>query len=131
MNRLGTNLLAGFLLIVLMIMALAFYAVYASQKSLQDSIGQSSVFVANEMLVNMNMAIYYWIDRLQLRGMDQTIQRTVSASNRDFDTMISVSSYMDRMDKEWEAASKGESLPNVQKLVGNDLSEELRKLYFI
>ncbi len=130
MNRLGTKLIAGFLLLVLMIMALAFYATYASQKSLQDSIGQNSVFVANEMLVNMNMAIYYWIDRLELRAMDQAIQKTVSASNRDFDTMISVSSYMDRMDKEWEAASKGESLPNVQKLVGNDLSEELRRLYF-
>jgi methyl-accepting chemotaxis protein len=130
MNRLGTKLVAGFLLLVLMIMALAFYAVYASEKSLQDSIGQSSVFVANEMLVNMNMAIYYWIDRLELRAMDQTIQKTVSASNRDFDTMISVSAHMDRMEKEWEAASKGQSLPNVQKLVGNNLSEELRRLYF-
>jgi methyl-accepting chemotaxis protein len=130
MNRIGTKLIAGFLLLVLMIMVLAFYAAYASQKSLQESIGQSSVFVANEMLVNMNMTIYNWIDRLELRAMDQTIQRTVSASNRDFDTRISVSAHMDRMDKEWEAASKGESWPNVQKLIGNDLSEDLRRLYF-
>jgi methyl-accepting chemotaxis protein len=130
MNRLGTKLIAGFLLLVLMIMVLAFYAAYASQKSLQESIGQSSVFVANEMLVNMNMAIYNWIDRLEMRGMEQAIQKTVSASNRDFDTLISVSAHMDRLDKEWEAASKGRSLPNVQKILGNDLSEELRRLYF-
>ena len=130
MNRLGTKLIAGFLLLVLMIMILAFYAAYASQKSLQDSIGQSSVFVANEMLVNMNMAIYNWIDRLELRGMDDTIQSTVAASNRTYDTLISVSAHMDRMGREWETASKGESRPSVQKIVENDLSEDLRRLYF-
>ena len=69
MKTLGAKLIGGFLLLLLMIVALAFYATLASQKSLQDSIGQSSVFVANEMLVNMNMAIYNWIDQLELKAM--------------------------------------------------------------
>jgi hypothetical protein len=130
MNRLGTKLIAGFLLLVLMIVALSFYAAYASQKSLQESIGQSSVFVANEMLVNIDMTIYNWIDRFELRALTEAIQKMVSASNRDFDGMTSVSAYMDRMDKEWEAVSKGESWSNVQKIVGNDVSVNLREQYF-
>jgi methyl-accepting chemotaxis protein len=130
MNRLGTRLIAGFLLLVLMIMVLAFYAAYAGQKSLRDSIGQSSVFVANEMLVNMNMTIYNWIDRLELRAMDQTIQRMVTESNRDFNALPSVSAHMNRVDDEWEAAARGESRPSVQKITGNDLSVDLRRLYF-
>jgi methyl-accepting chemotaxis protein len=130
MNRLGTKLIASFLLLVLMIMVLAFYATYASQKSLQHSIGQGSAFIANEMLVTMNMTIYYWIDRLELRGSEEAIQKAVLASNRDFDALISLSAHMDRMGKEWEAASKGESWPNVQKVIGNALSEDLRRLYF-
>jgi X-X-X-Leu-X-X-Gly heptad repeat protein len=129
MNRLGSKLIGGFLLLVLMIVVLASYTAYASQRSLQESIGQSSVFVANEMLVNMNMAIYNWIDRLELRAMDQTIQKAVSASNREFDTLVSVATFMAGMDAEWESASNGASLPNVQRLLGNDLSEELQRLY--
>jgi len=56
MKSLGMKLIGGFLLLLLMIVAVAFYSSFASQRSLQDSIGQSSVFVANETLVNMNMA---------------------------------------------------------------------------
>jgi methyl-accepting chemotaxis protein len=130
MHRLGTKLIGGFLLLVLMIVVLAFYTAYASQRSLQDSIGQSSVFVANEMLVNMNMAIYNWIDRLELRGMDQVIQEAVSASNREFSGLVSIPAYMDRMDAEWESTSSDASLPDVRKLVENDLSKELQRLYF-
>jgi hypothetical protein len=106
MHRLGTKLIGGFLLLVLMIVVLAFYTAYASQGSLQDSIGQSSVFVANEMLVNMNMAVYNWIDRLEMRAMDQTIQKAVSASNREFGNMVSIPAFMDRMDTEWEGIER-------------------------
>jgi methyl-accepting chemotaxis protein len=130
MKTLGMRLIGGFLFLLLMIVAVAFYSSFASQKSLQDAIGQSSVFVANEMLVNMNMAINDWLDRLEVRALDGLIQQTVEASNRQFNAMGSPDAYMDRMDSEWRAAAKGEVSPSVQKVIGSYLSEILRDLYF-
>ena len=130
MKTLGTKLIGGFFFFLLMIVALAFYATYASQRSLQDSIGQSSVFMANEMLVNMNMAVYNWIDRFEVRVMEKGIQKAVILSNAEFDGMGSASAYADRIDREWTAAMKDKPSPSVQRLIGSDLSEELKNLYF-
>jgi methyl-accepting chemotaxis protein len=129
MKTLGMKLIGGFLLLLLMIVAVAFYSSFASQKSLQDSIGQSSVFVANEMLVNMNMAIYDWIDRLEQRGGTQVVRMKVEESNREFDAMEAPSVYMDRMDKVWTASAKGELSPSVLKVTGSELSQELRSQF--
>ncbi len=126
MKTLGMKLIGGFLLLLLMIVAVAFYSSFASQKSLQDSIGQNSVFVANEMLVNMNMAIYDWLDRLEQRAETRLVRTEVDASNRDFDGMNAPLTYMDRMDQVWAAASKGEISPSVQASTGSQLSQELR-----
>jgi methyl-accepting chemotaxis protein len=128
MKTLGTKLIGGFLVLLLMIVAVAFYSSFASQKSLQDSIGQSSVFVANEMLVNMNMAIYDWIDRLEQRSGTQLVRIAVEASNGQFDRMGNPSTYMDRMEKEWTAAAPS---PSVEALIGSQLSQELRGQFVV
>ncbi|MGA2974801.1 MAG: methyl-accepting chemotaxis protein [Spirochaetia bacterium] len=130
MKTLGMKLISGFLLLLLMIIAVAFYSSFASQKSLQDAIGQSSVFVANEMLVNMNMAVFDWIDRFEVRSLDPFIQQAVEVSNRQFSAMGSPDVYMDRMEAEWRASAKGDLSPAVNKVVGSDLSEMLRNFYF-
>jgi len=125
MKTLGTKLIGGFLILLLMIAAVALYSSFASQKSLQNAIGQSSVFLANEMLVNMNLAIYDWIDRLEQRADTQAITRLVETSNKEFDAMGSSSDYMDRMAGAWAVAVKGEPSPAVQAIVGNEFSQEL------
>jgi methyl-accepting chemotaxis protein len=130
MKTLGAKLIGGFFFFLLMIVALAFYAAYAGQRSLQDSIGQSSIFMANEMQVSMNMAVDDWIDRFELRGETQLVKKIVEASNREFDRMDSPSQYMDRMDQVWTAAAKGELSPSVQGVIENEFSQELRNQYY-
>jgi methyl-accepting chemotaxis protein len=129
MKTLGMKLIGGFVLLLLMIVAVAFYSSFASQRSLQDTIGQSSVFVANEMLVNMNMAIYDWIDRLEQRGGTQFVEGMMKASNREFDGMNAPSIYMDRMESAWRASAKGEISSLVQGVIGSELSQELRSQF--
>ncbi len=70
MRRLGTKLIAGFAFFLVMIVAVGLYSSLASQASLQSSIGQSSVFVANEMMISMNFTLYNWLDRLEIRAME-------------------------------------------------------------
>ena len=104
MKSLRMKLIGGFVIFLLMIVAVAFYSSFASQSTLKQAIGQSSVFVANEMLVNMDLTIFYWIDRLELRTLDPLIQQAVEESNR-------------------QVAAEGAPLP------GNALSRELKDLY--
>src|SRR5208282_1386585 len=116
-------------LLLLMLCIVAFYASFASQKSLQDSIGRNSTFLASEMLVNMNMAIYDWVDRAEQRIQTVRVRMELEASNRAFDEMGDPSSYMDQMDQAWAATSKGETSPSIQRLFGSDLSRELKSQF--
>jgi methyl-accepting chemotaxis protein len=130
MKRLGFKLIGGFVILLLMIAAIAFYSSASSRKSLQESIGQDSVFVASEMLVNINMAVYNWLDRLELRTLDGGIQQAVDLSNRQFAAGAFSGDYSDMMEAEWRAAAKGGAAPAVQRIVASDLSQVLRNLYF-
>lgn len=130
MKKLGTKLIAGFGFILIMIVVVGLYSSIASQRSLRDSIGQNSVFMANEILVNMNMAIYNFIDRLEVRAMDHGTQAVVRSSNREFDAMGSVDAYMERMSAAWRTPAQGEPSAAVRQVVGSEESEELRQIYF-
>jgi methyl-accepting chemotaxis protein len=110
MNSLRVKLIGGFLALLAMIVSVALYSSFSGQKSLRDSIGQGSIFVANEMLVNMNMAVLNWIDRFETRAMDPLIRETVELSNRQF-------------------AAAGAASPVARRTAANPASEELRALF--
>lgn len=129
MKTLGMKLIGGYFLLLLMLCIVALYASFASQRSLQDSIGRNSSFLASEMLVNMNMAIYDWVDRVEQRIQTIRVKSELEASNRAFDGMGDPSSYMDQMDLVWAASSKAEPTPPVQRLFGTDLSREMRSQF--
>ncbi len=129
MKTLGMKLIGGFLLLLLMLCIVGFYASFASQKSLRDSIGRNSTFLASELLVNMNMAIYDWVDRVEQRGQTIRVRTELEASNRAFDEMSAPSPYMDRMDQLWAASSKAEPFPPIQRLFGSELSQELKNQF--
>lgn len=129
MKTIKAKLIGGFLFFVLMIVALAFFSTYESQIYLQESIGQGSVFIANEMLVNMNMAIYDRIDRFDVRTRDRLILDAVGASNREFDGMSSPVAHMERVEAEWKTASTDVSSSSAAKATENLLAAELRRIY--
>ena len=110
MKRLGTKLIAGFAFFLVMIVAVGLYSSLAGQASLQGSIGQSSVFVANEMMISMNFTMYNWLDRLEIRATEPAMQAAVRASNREFDAMESVDAYMDRMESAWRRGAEGRAV---------------------
>jgi methyl-accepting chemotaxis protein len=130
MRRLGTRLIVGFAFFLVMIVAVGLYSSLASQASLQISIGQSSVFIANEMMISMNLSLYNWLDRLEIRVTEPAIQAAVRASNREFDALDSAEEYMYHMESAWGAALKGEPSPAVQRVVSSDASRELRSYYY-
>jgi methyl-accepting chemotaxis protein len=129
MKTIGFKLLGGFLLLLLMIGAVAFYSTSAAQGSLQASIGQSNMFVAREMLGNMNLGVYNWIDRLDVRSLDPLLQQEVAESNRRLSATGSPQAFIEGADQQWRAAPGGGTTAVQKSILQSDLSRMLRQFY--
>jgi signal transduction histidine kinase len=114
-----------------MIVAVTFYSTLTSQKSLQDSIGQNLIFVAKDMLVNMNMAIYDWIDRIEQRAATGSVIASVSASNKEFEASGVPLSYLNQIEKNWTVDENGKMSFSLQRVIESDLSRELKNQFAI
>ena len=94
-TRIGTKLIASFVLFVLLIVAVALYSVVVSEKSLKESIGTSSVFLAEEMLRRVDESVYLKIEGLQRYLKRSYLQETVIKSNREFDKLGNIDEGLD------------------------------------
>ncbi|MCH9023397.1 MAG: hypothetical protein IID32_11645, partial [Planctomycetes bacterium] len=116
----------GFLVIVLLIWFVGYFAVYTGQMALQKSIGESSISLAKEILVGIDRDIHSRIETFQAYSKNMLLQNTVSASNQKFEAMDNVQAYIDTKDQEWTSAPKTEITPFMAESIKNKLSEELR-----
>ena len=99
--KIGTRLTVGFLLKLLLMVAMAPYLVITSQKALEQSIGNNTVLVAEEMLDRMNQYIYNKTELLQIHSKHDLLQETLKASNREFQSIPDIEEYLSRKDTEW------------------------------
>jgi len=126
MRGIGPKLIAGFILIILLMISLTFYSVSASQKSLREAVGQNSIFLADEMLTRMNQAIYSTIETLQSHIQHSEMQAAVIASNSAFEQLADIEAFMTEKDREWTSTPHGEITPFMEQLIGNELALTLR-----
>ena len=127
--RIGTKITCGFLLVVLVMFALAVYLVSESQKWMQQSVGNSSIFLAQEMLKRINHGVYLKIEELQTESKNALLQKTLLRSNREFEKLDDLEKYIDQSDRNWVSAQKNEITPFMQELINNELSYSLRDEY--
>ncbi len=127
--KINTRLIAGFLMVILLMIILAFYSLNVTQQSLQESVGKSSVLLAEEMLKRIDQGIHFKINALQRHSKHLLLQRTLSESNRKFEKLDSIDEYMKQRDREWVSVPKDEITPFMQVLISNDLSKSLRQEY--
>ncbi|MDI6769234.1 MAG: GAF domain-containing protein [Anaerolineales bacterium] len=123
----GAKITAGFVLAALLMLALALYSVSVSRQSLLESVGTSSVFLTEEMLKRMDMDIYGKIESLQIYSGDLSLKSSLLASNREFESLDSIEGYVSQKDSEWVSAPKDAITPFMQALIGNELSNSLRR----
>jgi len=127
--KINVKLLGGFLLVVLCIAALSFYSANTAQRSLKDSIGKNTVFLAEEMLIKMDQNIFINIENLQRSTKDILLQKIVSESNKKIEKSDSIAEYIEIKDKEWGPTQKDEVAPFMQELIDNELSESLKRKF--
>ncbi len=125
--KIGTKLTAGFILVVLLMAAMALYSVSTSRRSLQESIGNSSMFLADEMLRKIDENIYLKINELQKYTKDSLLQKTVLESNKEFDRIDRIEEYINQRDREWISAPKEQITVFMRELISNELSNNLRQ----
>lgn len=129
MNKLGFRLIGGFLVVLLMVVAVGIYSSVESQRSLQEAIGKNSLFLANQMLSNINNNIANWRDRFEQRALVATVLKTVEVSNLEYAAMSSAGNFMDQLEMAGGMGAAGELSPHGRKLFESILSETLRTIY--
>jgi len=127
--KIATKLMAGFLLVVLCIAALAFYSVSTAQKSLKESVGNNSIFIAEEMLKKMDQNIVLSSETLERSTKAFLLQKAIAESNRFFEGLKNVSTYMEKTEQEWIAALPEKPTTFIKELIDSDLSDSLRSKF--
>ncbi|MBT3255345.1 MAG: hypothetical protein HN366_02640 [Deltaproteobacteria bacterium] len=125
--KIGAKLLLGFVSVVLLMTALALYSVHISEKSLEKSVGRSSIFLAEEMLKTINRDIYRKIEALRIHTTHFMFQKILMASNRKFEQLNDVNEWIDRKEKAWVSVPLETVTPFMETLIDNPLSQSLRK----
>lgn len=125
--KIGTKLTTGFMLVLLMLVALSLYSFNVNQKSLQKSVGNSSVFLAEEILNRIEQNIYLKVEVLQTHSKHILLQKTVLESNKEFEKLDSIKEYINEKEREWISAPTDEITPFMRELTGNDLANALRE----
>ncbi len=124
--KLKHKLLLAFFVIVLLIGVLASLSINFSKQALQESIIDSSIALAAVILDKIDLTIHNKIEEFQEYSNDLILQQTVKESNKQFDKLVDVQAYIDKIDQEWTSASEEEMLPVMEELTGNKLARELR-----
>jgi PAS domain S-box-containing protein len=120
-------MIIGFLVVALLIWVVGYLAISTSQKALQQSIGESSVSLAVEIMGQIDRAIYGDIETFQEYSKDLILQKLLLESNQGFEKLDDIQAYINKKEQEWTSVPKEELTPLMEELINNRLSKELRE----
>ncbi len=121
------KLIAGYLVVAILVMAIGYISADRSQQVITTYIGENSVDIATEMLATIDKTIYHRVEELQIYSMNLEVRELVMESNQEFEKLEDIQGIIDGIDKEWISAPEGTITPFMQELMSNELAEELRQ----
>lgn len=125
--KIGHKLILGFVGIALLVVLMGYISVKASQKALQESIGRSSVALADKMMEHIDRGIFHRIEIVQEYAKNSITRRYVGESNQEFARLSNIQAYIAQQDREWTSAPPEEKTPFMQELIDKELSRILRE----
>ena len=126
-NTIGKKLTVGFIAISALMIILTFFLVNISQGFLRNSVGRSSVFLAQEIEGKINYNILHNIDHLEQISRGPLVQSILLESNREFEALDNMQEYIKEKDREWVSAPESQMTPFMQEIIDNRVSKALRK----
>ncbi|RJX33388.1 MAG: PAS domain S-box protein [Desulfurivibrio sp.] len=123
------KIMAGFLVTLTLTAALAFYADFASRRSLEEAIGHESLILAQETMKRIDLAIHDKIMYVWDNAEQAWILSHIVKSNQSFAELDSPEDFMDRIDREWTSSPQDTLSPLLLELQDNELSRALRQQF--
>jgi len=107
-------------------MVMAIYSVTAGQDSIQQSVGQSSQLLAQDMAKFIEFVFSIKIDNLIDYSKTDIVQKAVLKSNQEFGELEDIQGYIAQQDDDWQSVPEKIITPFMQSLISNELSEDIR-----
>jgi len=108
-------------------MVMTMYSVTAGQDSIQQSVGQSSVLLAQDMARFVEFGITVKIDALVDYSKTSLVQNALLKSNQEFSEHENIQVYITQQDDDWKSVPDETITPFMQLLISNEVSESIRK----
>lgn len=94
--KISIKLMSGFLVTILLMVSLSLYSIQKSRQSLYRSVGNASMFLAQEILNGVDRAVYHQIVMLQTHMEHTMFQKTIEDSNKAFEKIDNTGDPKDR-----------------------------------
>ena len=125
--RIGKKLMLWYVAIAILIGAAGYFSASSVQKALIISIGDSTVFMAEHTIEEVDRNIYQKIENFEEYTRDLLLLNTLIASNNTFEKMDDSQKYIVEKNLEWLFYSKGHDNPLYEKIISNRLSREVKE----
>ena len=129
MLRIRTVIIFIFLLITGLFVVMAMYSVIEGQNVIQQSVGQSSVLLAEDTAKFIEIKVSNKIDDLIDFSKTEVVQKALLESNLEFDELEDIQGYITQQEDEWRSVPAESITPFMQSLISNELSEDIRKKF--
>lgn len=118
-----------FLLITSLFVIQAMYSVTVGQEFIQESVGQSSLLLAEDMAKFIEFGVSIKINDLTDYSKTDIVQKVLLKSNQEFSEFEDIRGYVEQQDRIWTTTSYETITPFMQSLISNELAEDIRKKF--
>jgi len=108
-------------------MVMAMYSVTAGQDSIQQSVGQSSILLAQDMARFIEFGITVKIDDLVDYSKISIVQNALVKSNQEFDELEDIQAYITQQDDDWKSVTLETITPFMQSLISNEVAQGIKE----
>lgn len=125
--KIQRKLTLGFAGIAVLIGVVGYICVDAGQKTLQRSIAQDSLILAQETLDKIDRTIHARIEQAETYARHLIFEELLLNSNFEFDKLDDPQADISQRDNEWTSAPRDSITPFMRQLINNELAVELRE----
>jgi signal transduction histidine kinase len=119
--------MAIFLLVTGIFVIFAAFSITAGQDFIQESVGQSSLLLIDDMAKFIDFGVSIKIDDLIDYSKTDIVQKALLESNQEFDNLNDIQGYIHQQEDVWASTPDETTNPFMLSLISNELAEDVRK----
>ena len=125
--KIGQKMILAFGGIALLFGVAGYISIHASQSALQESIGESSLFLVSGLLDTIDRTVYGRVEEFQAYATSLKLKKFIKESNEEFEKISDPLSYIALKDRQWTSEPKETITPFMLELMSNEPAEELKQ----